>query len=234
MWYERCSGNGEVGLDITFRFQSDPPPEYIVTFHPLNPHDIVRALMTDFKIEVRDGIHLSSFRLSDKSALLEHFQSKDIYLTTLNIPFPYLESHADSWLLRRLEFSNSHVKEVSFAIRTSDEKLIGVVSADSLEPGTTHRAEIGYWLAKPCWGTGIMTDAVRAFVRYAFSDLGLSKITAHVFEHNMGSTRVLEKNGFVLEGKLRKHFRKDGELLDARIYGLLKDEAEINQQSAHD
>jgi RimJ/RimL family protein N-acetyltransferase len=35
---------------------------------------------------------------------------------------------------------------------------------------------------------------------------------------------VLEKNGFTLEGRLRKHFRKDGELIDARLYGLLKEE----------
>jgi RimJ/RimL family protein N-acetyltransferase len=35
---------------------------------------------------------------------------------------------------------------------------------------------------------------------------------------------VLEKNGFKLEGRLRKHFRKDDELLDARFYGLLKEE----------
>jgi ribosomal-protein-alanine N-acetyltransferase len=49
-------------------------------------------------------------------------------------------------------------------------------------------------------------------------------LTAHVFDFNIASARVLEKNGFVLEGLLRKHFRKDGKLVDARIYGLLKGE----------
>lgn len=85
-----------------------------------------------------------------------------------------------------------------------------------------HRAEIGYWLARPFWGQGIMTDAVRAFVRYAFSELELLRLTAHVFENNVASSRVLEKNGFLLEGKLREHFFKDGNFLDARLYGLLK------------
>ena len=69
-----------------------------------------------------------------------------------------------------------------------------------------------------------MTDAVRTYVTYAFSELRLLRLTAHVFEFNVGSARVLEKNGFKLEGRLRKHLRKDDKLLDARIYGLLKED----------
>jgi len=104
-------------------------------------------------------------------------------------------------------------------------KLIGVVGADSLELGMSHRAEIGYWIARQYWGQGIMTDAVRTYVRYAFAELGVTRLTAHVFDFNSASARVLEKNGFVLEGTLRKHFLKDGRLIDARLYGLLKDES---------
>ena len=180
--------------------------------------------MTELRIKVRKGIHLSAIRATDKPALLEHLHSKDVYKTTLNIPHPYLEANADWWIDKRIEKARSLSKEVSFAIRDVDDKLIGVVSADSLEPGTTHRAEIGYWLARAFWGQGIMTDAVSAYVAYAFGELELLRLTAHVFDFNLGSARVLEKNGFKLEGLFRKHFRKDGELLDARFYGLLKEE----------
>jgi ribosomal-protein-alanine N-acetyltransferase len=178
--------------------------------------------MTEMKIKVREGVHLSGIRRSDRAALLEHLNSKDVYNTTLTIPHPYMEANADWWIEKRIEHTNRLGKEVSFAIRDVDSKLIGVISADNLELGTTHRAEIGYWLARPYWGQGIMTDAVRAFVEYAFNELGLARLTAHVFEFNVGSARVLEKNGFKLEGHLRKHLRKDGELLDALFYGLLK------------
>ena len=180
--------------------------------------------MTGLKIKISEGVYLSSVRLTDKTSLMEHFRTKDVYNSTLNIPHPYLESHADIWLNKRLERARSQVKEVSFAIRGTDDKLIGAVSADALELGTTHRAEIGYWLARPFWGQGIMTDTVRAYVGYAFNELGLLRLTAHVFEFNIGSTRVLEKNGFELEGRLRKHFCKDGKLLDARVYGLLRED----------
>jgi RimJ/RimL family protein N-acetyltransferase len=180
--------------------------------------------MSDLVIKVGDELHLSSVRIGDKPALLEYISSKEIYQTTLNIPHPYLEAHADTWLQKRIAHAQLYSKEVSFAIRNADDKLIGVVSADSLEPGTTHRAEIGYWLARPFWGKGIMTDAVRTFIEYAFNDLELLRLTAHTFEFNAGSARVLEKNGFTLEGHLRKHFQKDGQLLDARLYGLLRDD----------
>jgi len=176
------------------------------------------------KITVRDGFYLSGPLLTDKPALLEHLHSKDVYNTTLSIPHPYSEADADSWLLRRIAYNEKQGKEVSFAIRNVDAKLIGVVSADNLELGDTHKTEIGYWLARDYWGQGIMTDAVKAYVNYAFEELGLLKLVAHCFELNIGSARVLEKNGFKLEGRLRKHFRKDGKLYDARIYGLLRED----------
>lgn len=180
--------------------------------------------MTQLKITVREGVHLSGIQQTDKPALLEHLDSRDVYNSTLNIPHPYTETDADWWIDKRIEHTKRIGREVSFAIRDDEGKLIGVVSADSFEPGTSHRAEIGYWLARAWWGQGVMTDAVRAYVRYAFDELQLLRLTAHVFEFNVGSARVLEKNGFKLEGRLRKHICKDGELLDGRFYGLLKEE----------
>lgn len=178
----------------------------------------------DLKIPLRDGFYLSGIQLTDKAALLEHLHSKDVYNTTLNIPHPYSEVDADSWLQKRIIHNSRQGKAVSLAIRNVEAKLVGVISADNLDVGATHKAEIGYWLARGYWGRGIMTDAVKAYVVYAFEELGLRKLVAHCFELNIGSARVLEKSGFKLEGRLRKHFRKDGRLLDARIYGVLKED----------
>jgi RimJ/RimL family protein N-acetyltransferase len=180
--------------------------------------------MTQNIITVRDEFHLSGLLLTDKPALVEHLRSKDVYNWTLNIPHPYTEADADWWIHQRIEHAARVGIVVSFAIRDASEQLIGIVGADHLEPGTSHRAEIGYWLARAYWGQGIMTDVVRAYVRYAFANLQLVRLTAHVFEFNAGSARVLEKNGFKLEGRLRKHINKDGQLLDGRFYGLLKEE----------
>jgi RimJ/RimL family protein N-acetyltransferase len=61
-----------------------------------------------------------------------------------------------------------------------------------------------------------MTGVVQRLCQHAFEELGLVKITAHVFAHNPVSARVLEKSGFQEEGFLRKHFVKDGKFIDAR------------------
>ncbi len=178
----------------------------------------------ELKIKIRDNLHLSSILESDKAALLKHLDSKEIYNTTLNIPSPYLVADADFWIRKRIEHTRKQGKEVTFAIRDDDAGLIGVIGADGYEFGLNHRAEFGYWLARPYWGKGIMTDAVKAYVHYAFTELELLRLTAHVFAFNPASARVLEKNGFKLEGHLRKHFCKDGNLIDAHLYGLLKED----------
>jgi [ribosomal protein S5]-alanine N-acetyltransferase len=182
--------------------------------------------MEQLKINVRDRFYLSAVTVADKPALLEHLQTRDVYDTTLNIPYPYSSSDADWWIRKRVEHSHRQSKEVTFAIRDAG-KLVGVVGADSFDVGMSHRAEIGYWLAKSYWSQGVMTAAVKAFVNYAFAELEVIRLIAHVFDFNQASARVLEKNGFVLEGKLRQHLVKDGQLIDVRFYGLLKDEAQI-------
>lgn len=172
----------------------------------------------------REGFHLSGVRPGDKSALLEHFKAREIYDSTLNIPYPYAEADAEWWIGRRVESDRRQGREVTFAVRKDDGEMIGAVGADSLELGASHRAEIGYWLARPYWGRGIMTDAVGAYVRHAFGELDLLRLTAHVLAFNVGSARVLEKNGFRLEGRLRKHFRKGEALHDALYFGLLRED----------
>ena len=67
-----------------------------------------------------------------------------------------------------------------------------------------------------------MTAVVQRACAHAFDEFGLVKITAHVFPHNLASARVLEKCGFQQEGFLRKHFRKDGQFIDARLFALLR------------
>lgn len=58
-------------------------------------------------------------------------------------------------------------------------------------------AEVGYWVGRPYWGRGYASAAVREIVTFAFEELGLRRLYAHVLAHNPASGRVLEKAGFV-------------------------------------
>ncbi len=82
-------------------------------------------------------------------------------------------------------------------------------------------AEIGYWLGEEHWGRGIATEAVAAVTRHAVERFGLTRIFALPFAWNPASCRVLEKAGYVLEGRLRRSAVKDGLIVDQLLYGFV-------------
>lgn len=173
------------------------------------------------KIRVTDGVHLSEIEPTDEAACVEHFQAKEIYEATLRIPFPYTEADFRAWLGIVENATKQQGRPVQWAIRNELGLLIGGCGFDGFRIGESHQAEIGYWLATPYWGLGIMTAAVQAACEFAFAEFGLVKIVAHVFADNEASARVLEKCGFAQEGYLRKHYSKKGRLIDAKLFGLL-------------
>ena len=71
------------------------------------------------------------------------------------------------------------------------------------------RAELGYWLAPPLWGQGLVTEAARGVVAFGFDDLGLHKITTQCFADNAASRRVIEKCGFRFVGRREEDVWRD-------------------------
>ena len=63
------------------------------------------------------------------------------------------------------------------------------------------RIDLGYRFAKPYWGKGLATEAAAAWVRAAFDDFQIERLTAFVHPENVASIRVLEKVGFRSEGR---------------------------------
>lgn len=173
-------------------------------------------------ILVGDGIYLDEFRQSDEAACIHHLQEKEIYDRTLRIPFPYSEVDFRAWLEIVEKTTKQQGRAVHWAIRDESEFLIGGCGFDSLQIGKSHRAELGYWLAKPYWGRGIMTAVVRRLCELAIAEFEVTKITAHVFTDNLASAKVLQKCDFQQEGYLRRHYLKDGKYLDAKLFAWLK------------
>ncbi|MGE3807779.1 MAG: GNAT family N-acetyltransferase, partial [Gemmataceae bacterium] len=152
-----------------------------------------------------------------------HLNDREVYRWTLRIPFPYSDYDADRWLeLVATSTFKLRGRPAHWAIRAADGQLIGAAGFDGLDTPEPYRVEIGYWLARPFWGQGIASAVVARLCRHVFEDWRVGKVMAHVFEGNFASIRVLEKNGFQLEGNLRAHYRKDGRPIDVRLYGLLR------------
>jgi ribosomal-protein-alanine N-acetyltransferase len=86
----------------------------------------------------------------------------------------------------------------------------------------SHTAGLGYWLDEEFWGRGIMTEAVAAFTDFCFENFPLRRIYVEAFANNPASARVLEKAGFVFEGRLKNNVIKNGQLLDSLLCAKTK------------
>jgi RimJ/RimL family protein N-acetyltransferase len=67
-----------------------------------------------------------------------------------------------------------------------------------------------------------MTEAVSAVTDFCFGNFPLRRISAEVFANNPASARVLEKAGFIFEGRLKNNVVKDGKVLDSLLYARTK------------
>jgi ribosomal-protein-alanine N-acetyltransferase len=172
-------------------------------------------------LKINDSIHVSDITAADKPAYLEHLKEKQIQDQTGAIPYPYTGSDADWWITQVSETTAKLGRSINWAIRRADGFLVGGIGFHDFELGKSHRAEIGYWLAKPYWNQGIMTECVRKVTDYGFQEFGLVRIFAPVFDFNVGSARVLEKAGYLFEGTLRKHYLKEGRFLDGKMYAKI-------------
>ncbi len=168
---------------------------------------------------------LRQFCSSDAQRLHYLANDKQVANGAHYMPYPFLASAAEEWLVKHKELVREGRAAV-FAIcqRSPTEsnespELIGTVGLAIVE--VDQRAEIGYWLGREYWGNGFCTEAVVAVVEYGFEDLGLHRIFAHHISRNVASARVLEKAGFSKEGVFRQHARKWGVFEDTVCYGML-------------
>jgi len=132
-------------------------------------------------------------------------------------PHPYTEEHGKAWLEKVVDA----LPAINMAIE-ADGKLVGGIGLILNGDVYIKSAEIGYWLGEQYWGKGIATEAVRQMTEYAFYYFDLVRLYAEVFETNKASMRVLEKNGYYLEGVRRKAVFKNNVLMDDYIWVKLK------------
>ncbi len=163
---------------------------------------------------------LRDWEEADAPALAAHADNRRIWSNLRDLfPHPYRLEHAREFILRASEASPRTV----FAIAT-DREAIGSIGLQLGRDVHRFTAELGYWLAEPYWGRGIVTRAVRAMVQYAFEELGLRRVHAEPYASNRASVRVLEKAGFLLEGRLRASVFKDGKVLDQLLYAIVREQ----------
>lgn len=162
---------------------------------------------------------LRPLRADDAGSLVQHANDRRIWLNLRDrFPHPYSREDAE----RYIDAVATQQPVTSFAIAVNDAAVGGVAFTVGTDIERVN-AEIGYWLGAAFWGRGIMTEAVAIATTYAFDALAVHRVFAVPFTHNVASQRVLEKNGYVREGLMRRSALKDGELLDQYLYGAYDD-----------
>ena len=158
--------------------------------------------------------------MDDASALVQAANNRNVSVMLRDMfPHPYTRDDAEGYLA-------AAISGESEAIRFCIEVDCSAAGGIGLHPQSDINRltfELGYWLAEPYWGRGIMSAAVRATVAHGFETLPLERIEAYVFANNPASARVLEKCGFSFEGRLRRNVIKNGEVLDSLMFAKLSD-----------
>lgn len=165
-----------------------------------------------------DRLSYRAFMLTDAPRIHELLQEKEIIDNTLTIPYPYEKGMAEQWIATHEErlALNDYIYAV---ILKENNALIGTIGL--LVTEECNHGCLGYWVGKPYWGKGYGTEMLARIIQFGFEDLKLHRIYGEHFDHNIASSRVMEKNGMVQEGMLREHKVKYGQFVNTNIRGIL-------------
>ncbi len=132
----------------------------------------------------------------DLPAVAELASDESVATRTARMPYPFRLKDAEAWFAE-LE---GEEREIVFAIeRRSDGVFLGAIGIVLADDG--HRSEVGFWLGRPYWNRGYMTEALDRVLAHAFDGLGLAAVLAGAFPDNGASLRVQAKVGMRAAGR---------------------------------
>lgn len=179
-------------------------------------------MLSDQKGSIFMHLHLArcdvrTFREDDAESLAFHANNRKIWINLRDLfPHPYTITDAEEFLKKSIALD----PETRFAVAV-DGKAVGAIGFGLRTDVERISAEIGYWLGEPFWNRGIMTEVLRAVTEYAIAEHGLMRIYALPYAWSHASCRVLEKSGYLLEGRLRRSAVKDGKITDQFLYAYV-------------
>jgi len=165
-------------------------------------------------------LRLRSWQKEDIAPLIDLANNRNIADNMRDrFPHPYTLKDAEEWIV----LNEKRDPATNFAIEV-DGKLAGGCGMQVFQDVYRHSAEIGYWIGEPFWGRGIATEAMKLLLEKIETDFpGIIRVSAEIFEHNIASMKVLEKNGFHLESIRKKAVVKNDIIMDDHVWVKLLD-----------
>jgi RimJ/RimL family protein N-acetyltransferase len=167
-----------------------------------------------------EHVILRAFEREDAERCYRWMNDPNI-VRTLKSRYPIAFQNEIEWLDRAMQ---GHTTERHFAIERKDDRThIGNASIHEID-WVSRTAEFGLFIGEPsAWNRGFGSDAIRTLVRFAFEEMNLRKLRISVFEYNDRAKHVLETQGFVQEGRLRREFYREGSYHDLLILSIFRD-----------
>ena len=183
----------------------------------------IEDIFTDFPLIETERLILRQIQGSDADALFATFSDVEV-MEFSGGKLPHSTVEESRAFIRQLQHWYERHEGIEWSItHKGDDTVIGTCGFHSFGEGF-HRAEIGYELRRAYWRQGIMSEALRAIVTFAFETMGLTRIEAVVDPGNEQSQGILRKLGFTHEGTLRHRYFFRDRFWNEDYFGLLKDE----------
>jgi RimJ/RimL family protein N-acetyltransferase len=135
-------------------------------------------------------------KLGDAKFVATLANDRRIAENTARIPHPYRRADAEQFV----QLANRGGSTTFVVASRNEHGSTQVIGACGFTQVDRHPPEIGYWLGVKFWGKGYATEAVRAVIDHAFTDLDCDALHSAARVTNPASRRVLEKCGFQWTG----------------------------------
>lgn len=167
-----------------------------------------------------EHVILRAFERDDAERCYRWMNDPNI-VRTLKARYPIAFSNELEWLERAM---CPAAGERHFAIERKDDRThIGNASIHDAD-WVSRTAAFGLFIGEPAaWNRGFGSDAIRALVRFAFEEMNLRKLRINVFDYNDRAKHVLQAQGFVQEGRLRREFYREGVYHDIVILSTFRE-----------
>ena len=166
-----------------------------------------------------EDITLRAIEESDLELLKEMINDPEIENMTGGYSYPVSTYQQRKWF----EGLSNRQDDLRVIIDTEEHGPIGVVMLTDID-WKNRTAQFHSKITSKLRGKGYGSKATNALVKYAFEQLNLHCLYAHIIEYNTASQRVKEKCGFKKEGVLRERVYKNGKYHNAVVWSILKGE----------
>lgn len=171
------------------------------------------------KREIR--IYLRALELEDYQTTIKWRKDPEMWEKIAGPTYFVSEAYEKKWIEDRI-FSKDYIT-LATCLKENDS-MIGLISFSEIDRLNRRIRFYGKMIGREYWSKGYATEMLMLALHYIFFNQGFERVYGYNLASNDYTMRVNDKCGAVTEGVLRKSLMKNGELVDERIFGILKED----------